>query len=108
MNFEKVLATIILSIGILSLFHAGYSAREFNLMLKDLDLPKNSKPLPTDILIECLFGLFCSIIGSIPLVKPFNNIMMEAELGKYTVDGIFSAPSYISFNHRGSPKKTKN
>ncbi|OMJ14897.1 Membrane magnesium transporter 2 [Smittium culicis] len=89
----KLISALALAFGVFSLFHSGYSAREhiLNAAHESQDVKSS---LPLDIVLECLLGMILSIIGSVFIISPFSDIMMETELKKYSMDGIFSTPNF--------------
>ncbi|PVV01189.1 hypothetical protein BB560_004397 [Smittium megazygosporum] len=100
MTASQIGGRILFAIGALFLFHAGYSAHEYKLALKVEQEILGSEKLPFDIIFECILGMIVTIIGSIFSVGNFENISMDSELRKFTVEGIFSAPGFHNFSHR--------
>ncbi|KAJ2765674.1 hypothetical protein IWQ56_004005 [Coemansia nantahalensis] len=83
----------------LSMLHSGYSAREYLLYSKSIGRQDHS--LPSDIVLECLVSLAVMTVALVLGVGSLKPISYEAEMKRYSVDGVFSRPSFQVFNHRG-------
>ncbi|KAJ1730487.1 hypothetical protein LPJ61_002983 [Coemansia biformis] len=83
----------------LSMLHAGYSAREHLLYCKSIG--RHDHSLPVDIVLECLVSLAVMTVALVVGVGKLKPISYEAEMKRYSIDGVFSRPSFQVFNHRG-------
>eukprot|EP00795_Rhopilema_esculentum_P012003 gene12003-2586_t len=93
--FGKVLVTV----GILSLVHAGYSAVQFKtyLKLKEEDFAS----LPTDILVQVMLSLIFAVFGIVRVAGELRDIHAAAELASKSWETFGNRSSFYSFNHRG-------
>jgi hypothetical protein len=99
---------LLLTIGILGLCHAAYSATQHRnyIRLTEHDLDENLKQrsissLPIDILLQTLVSLFLSCIGIIRTSAKFKQIKITSEWESKTWDNIYNRTSFYTFNHRG-------
>ncbi|KAI9103058.1 magnesium transporter [Phlyctochytrium arcticum] len=90
----------IYTIGAAMLLHAGYSAFEHTSYIKTIHATESH--LPLDIIIECLIGLFLSIIGVTLVAGPLKDIDLTREVQKLTMDAMDYRPSFRPVNHRGT------
>lgn len=65
---------LLLSIGLLSLIHAGYSAYEFNQFLKHASA--TTYPLPKDIIMETLISLLLLTVYAFSQIKPVEELSL--------------------------------
>ncbi|CAF0886838.1 unnamed protein product [Brachionus calyciflorus] len=97
---------LVLSIGLIGLCHAAYSATQHKsyMRLTEHDLDSNSSPvssLPLDILIQTIVCLFLSCFGVIQVAAKFRPIKITSEWEHKTWDNVANRTSFYSFNHRG-------
>ncbi|KAJ2556031.1 hypothetical protein EV175_002126 [Coemansia sp. RSA 1933] len=95
----KILAKGIAAVAFLFMLHSGYSAREYLLYSKSIG--RQNLSLPIEIVLECLVALVIMTVAIIAGVGELKPISYEAEMKRYSVDGIYSRPSFQVFNHRG-------
>ncbi|KAJ2305577.1 hypothetical protein IWW54_005034 [Coemansia sp. RSA 2705] len=82
-----------------SMLHSGYSAREYLLYSKSVG--RQDLSLPIEIVLECLVSLAVMTVALVVGVGKLKPISYEAEMKRYSIDGVFSRPSFQVFNHRG-------
>ncbi|KAI7834761.1 hypothetical protein BX661DRAFT_195362 [Kickxella alabastrina] len=95
----KSVAKAIAVLAFLCMLHSGYSAREFLLYSKSIG--RQDLSLPIEIVLECLGTLAVMAVALVFGVGEFKPISYEAEMKRYSIDGIYSRPSFQIFNHRG-------
>ncbi|KAJ2611794.1 hypothetical protein EV177_003322, partial [Coemansia sp. RSA 1804] len=95
----KMAAKGIALVAFLFMLHSGYSAREFLLYSKSIG--RQDLKLPIEIVLECLGALAVMTVAIVVGVGELKPISYEAEMKRYSVDGIYSRPSFQVFNHRG-------
>ncbi|KAJ1995155.1 hypothetical protein GGI25_001382 [Coemansia spiralis] len=95
----KLISKGIAVVAFLFMLHSGYSAREYLLYSKSIG--RQDPSLPIDIVLECLGALAVMTIAVVLGVGELRPISYEAEMKRYSVDGIYSRPSFQVFNHRG-------
>ncbi|KAJ3074467.1 Membrane magnesium transporter 1 [Quaeritorhiza haematococci] len=74
------LGRLVYTIGLIFLFHSGYSAVEHLAYVKVVG--KSESRLPTDIVVECLLGLIVSSIGIVLVAGRLKPILLETEMCK--------------------------
>lgn len=79
-------------LGLITLFHAGYSAFE---------VKSAENNLPFDITLQTLIGMSLSVIGGIMSTSPFVSIDIEEELKKTPLDSLRRNSSMKLANNRG-------
>eukprot|EP00112_Aurelia_sp_Birch-Aquarium-sp1_P012268 Seg258.3 transcript_id=Seg258.3/GoldUCD/mRNA.D3Y31 product="Membrane magnesium transporter 1-B" protein_id=Seg258.3/GoldUCD/D3Y31 len=89
----------LVSFGILSLIHAGYSAVQFKTYLKLTE--EEFVTLPVDIIVQVMFSLLISIFGIVRVAGELKDIHSAAELAHRSWETFGNRPSFYSFNHRG-------
>ncbi|KAJ2362057.1 hypothetical protein H4S01_004970 [Coemansia sp. RSA 2610] len=82
-----------------SMLHSGYSAREYLLYSKSVG--RQDLSLPIEIVLECLVSLAVMTVALVVGIGKLKPISYEAEMKRYSIDGVFSRPSFQVFNHRG-------
>ncbi|KAJ1811383.1 hypothetical protein LPJ56_000044 [Coemansia sp. RSA 2599] len=95
----KAVARGIALLAFVCMLHSGYSAREFLLYSKSIG--RQDLKLPVEIVVECLTALAVVIVGVVLGVGELKPISYEAEMKRYSIDGMFSRPSFQVYNHRG-------
>ncbi|KAJ2588322.1 hypothetical protein H4R99_007834 [Coemansia sp. RSA 1722] len=95
----KTAAKGVALLAFVCMLHAGYSAREFLLYSKSIG--RQDLALPIEIVFECLAALGVLIFGVVLGVGELKPISYEAEMKRYSIDGMFSRPSFQVYNHRG-------
>ncbi|KAI8326199.1 hypothetical protein GQ54DRAFT_242728, partial [Martensiomyces pterosporus] len=83
----------------LFMLHSGYAAREYILYSKSLG--RQDLSLPSEIVAECLVALAVMTIAVVVGVGELKPVSYEAEMKRYSIDGVYSRPSFQAFNHRG-------
>ncbi|KAJ1997550.1 hypothetical protein GGI04_005358 [Coemansia thaxteri] len=95
----KVVGKVIAAASFLLMLHSGYSAREYLLYSKSIG--RQNISLPVEIVLECLVALAVMTVALVVGVGELKPISYEAEMKRYSVDGIYSRPSFQVYNHRG-------
>ncbi|KAJ2506691.1 hypothetical protein GGI11_006583, partial [Coemansia sp. RSA 2049] len=90
----KMAAKGIALVAFLFMLHSGYSAREFLLYSKSIG--RQDLKLPIEIVLECLGALAVMTVAIVVGVGELKPISYEAEMKRYSVDGIYSRPSFQS------------
>ncbi|KIW13099.1 hypothetical protein PV08_08286 [Exophiala spinifera] len=75
---------ILVLVGLLSLFHAAYSAHEFSTLSTRFHKPA---PLPLDIKLETLISVFLACFGLILGSEPLKPVSWSAWAGKIEREG---------------------
>ncbi|KAJ2809020.1 hypothetical protein H4R20_000443 [Coemansia guatemalensis] len=83
----------------LSILHSGFAAREYLRYSKSIG--RQDPALPIEIVLECLISLVVMTVAVVVSVGNLKPISYEAEMKRYSIDGIYSRPSFQVFNHRG-------
>lgn len=101
----------ILTVGLIGLCHAAYSATQHRNYLRLTDADKSIDQigitsgrittLPLDIVIQTLFSLLLSCIGLIGISTKFRPIKITSEWENKTWDNVGNRTSFWSFQHRG-------
>ncbi|KAJ3022980.1 UNVERIFIED_CONTAM: Membrane magnesium transporter 1 [Siphonaria sp. JEL0065] len=91
---------LILLVSLVFIGHAGLSAVEHLSFVKATHVGESS--LPLDIVLEVLVGLLLSIFGAVLYAGEFQEVKMEKEISKRTIDILGMTPSFRSVRHRGS------
>ncbi|KAJ2159896.1 hypothetical protein GGF46_002678 [Coemansia sp. RSA 552] len=86
-------------LAFLVMLHSGYSAREY--LLHHKSTGRQEPSLPLEIVLECLGSLAVMTIALAVGVGALRPISYEAEMKRYSIDGIYSRPSFQVFRHRG-------
>ncbi|KAJ2882742.1 E3 ubiquitin-protein ligase pub1 [Coemansia aciculifera] len=86
-------------VSFLFMLHSGYSAREYLLYSKSIG--RQNLSLPVEIVLECLVALAVMTVALVVGVGELKPISYEAEMRRYSIDGMYSRPSFQVFNHRG-------
>ncbi|KAJ2453131.1 E3 ubiquitin-protein ligase pub1 [Coemansia sp. RSA 2336] len=95
----KLVAQGIAAAAFVVMLHSGYSAREYLLYSKSIG--RQDLALPIEIVLECLSSLLVMTVALVIGVGELKPISYEAEMKRYSIDGVFSRPSFQVFNHRG-------
>ncbi|KAJ1738951.1 E3 ubiquitin-protein ligase pub1 [Coemansia sp. RSA 1085] len=95
----KLVAQGIAAAAFVVMLHSGYSAREYLLYSKSIG--RQDLALPIEIVLECLASLLIMTVALVIGVGELKPISYEAEMKRYSIDGVFSRPSFQVFNHRG-------
>ncbi|KIX04867.1 uncharacterized protein Z518_05738 [Rhinocladiella mackenziei CBS 650.93] len=80
----SVLSRLLVLVGLLSLFHAAYSAHEFSTL--STKLHKNAT-LPLDIKLETLISVFLACFGLVLGSEPLKPVSWSAWAGKIEKEG---------------------
>ncbi|KAH8552110.1 membrane magnesium transporter-domain-containing protein [Umbelopsis sp. PMI_123] len=96
---SKNIGRLLSLVGITFLIHSAYSTYEHLSYLNAVD--KAESGLPIEIVAECLISVVVSLVGVVLCAGDLKNILMENEMKKQTIDKLDTAPSFITFNHRG-------
>ncbi|EXJ86129.1 hypothetical protein A1O1_06499 [Capronia coronata CBS 617.96] len=80
----SVLSRILVFVGLLSLFHAAYSAHEFSIL--STKYHKNA-PLPLDIKLETLISVFLACFGLVLGSEPLRPVSWNEWAGKIEKEG---------------------
>ncbi|PIA19361.1 hypothetical protein COEREDRAFT_37686 [Coemansia reversa NRRL 1564] len=83
----------------LAMLHSGFSAREYLRYSKSIG--RQDPTLPIEIVLECLISLVIMTVAVVVGVGILRPVSYEAEMKRYSIDGIYSRPSFQVFNHRG-------
>ncbi|KAJ7043700.1 magnesium transporter [Mycena alexandri] len=94
-----MLATALLTVATIAIFHAAFSTYEHLSHLKAMGRPEGS--LPTDIIIEALIALVLGTIGASLKAPPLKEITWAAEMRKRSIDDMDSRLAFASFVNRG-------
>ncbi|KAJ2629732.1 hypothetical protein GGF44_004213 [Coemansia sp. RSA 1694] len=86
-------------VSFLFMLHSGYSAREYLLYSKSIG--RQNLSLPVEIVLECLIALAVMTVALVVGVGELKPISYESEMKRYSIDGMYSRPSFQVFNHRG-------
>ncbi|ORY48545.1 hypothetical protein BCR33DRAFT_677522 [Rhizoclosmatium globosum] len=90
---------VILLIALALIGHSGYSAVEHLSFVKSTHAdPK----MPIEITVECLVGLGLSIFGAVWYAGEFEEVAMDKEISKRSMEVLGMTPSFKSVRHRGS------
>lgn len=97
---------IILTLGLIGLCHAAYSATQHKsyMRLTEHDMDSSSSTfssLPVDILVQTVVCLFLSCLGVIQVSAKFKPIKITSEWENKTWDNVANRTSFYSFSHRG-------
>ncbi|KIX93018.1 uncharacterized protein Z520_11291 [Fonsecaea multimorphosa CBS 102226] len=84
-----VISRLLVLVGILSLFHAAYSAHEFSTLTTKLH--KNAA-LPLDIKLETLFSVLLACVGLVLGSEPLKPVSWSAWAGQIEREGGGSNP----------------
>ncbi|CAD7079795.1 unnamed protein product [Hermetia illucens] len=95
----KILNKLLLTIGVISLLHAAYSAAQYRTFLRITE--QDSSQLPFDIVLQALVSLFVIVYNIIQVVGDFKEIRAAVELQEKTWETLSNIPSFYIFNHRG-------
>ena len=87
------------TLGLLALFHAAYSAAQHRSYLRITE--REFTALPTDILIQVIAGLVTTCYGIVRVVGKFREIKAAADLETKTWDNAGNRTSFYTFAHRG-------
>jgi len=89
----------LLTLGFISLFHAGYSAAQHRSYLRINE--QTFTHLPADIVIQAICSLFLIMYCVMYIAGDFKVIKASAELENKTWESYRNVPSFYTFNHRG-------
>ncbi|KAG2182038.1 hypothetical protein INT43_006964 [Umbelopsis isabellina] len=116
---SQTLGRVLSLVGIAFLAHSAFSTYErklsptmvatsqyaANIQSTDLSylnaVDKVESGLPIEITAECLMAVAVALVGIVLCSGDLKNILMENEMTKQTIDKLDTAPSFITFNHRG-------
>lgn len=90
---------LLLTLGLIGLCHAAYSATQHRNYLRLIE--SEFTRLPSDILIQTLLSLLSCCLGVIGISTKFKPIQITSEWENKTWDNIANRTSFYSFNHRG-------
>ncbi|KAI9326079.1 transmembrane protein 32-like protein [Obelidium mucronatum] len=95
---------IVLLVSLALIGHSGLSAveRKYYLSFAKSVHSQADTSLPIDITLECLLGLLLSIFGAVLYAGEFQEVKMDKEISKRTMDILGMTPSFKSVRHRGS------
>ncbi|PSN55542.1 Membrane magnesium transporter 1 [Blattella germanica] len=85
--------------GLLSLFHAAYSAAQHRSYLRITE--QKFVSLPVDILIQGIVSLFVAMYGIMYIAGEFKEIRATVDLENKSWETARNIPSFYIFNHRG-------
>ncbi|CAG9797707.1 unnamed protein product [Chironomus riparius] len=89
---------IVLTLGLISLLHSGYSAAQYRTFLRISE--QEFESLPLDISIQAIVS-FAVVVYSILSIKSDWKLIHATEIGKSSWDTFANIQSFYSFNHRG-------
>lgn len=96
---------IILTLGLIGLCHAAYSATQHKSYMRltehDMESGSSFSSLPLDIIVQTVVCLFLSCLGVIQVSAKFKPIKITSEWENKTWDNVANRSSFYSFNHRG-------
>ena len=93
------MSKFILSVGLIGLCHAAYSATQHRSYLRLTE--KESSKLPLDIFLQTVICLLISCFSILKIVAKFKSIKISSDWETKTWDQIGNRQSFWSFNHRG-------
>jgi len=100
-------------IGLISMFHAGYSATQHRTFMRETE--QEYGLLPTDIQLQAIFSLILTMYGVMYIAGDFKEIRANFQLTNQSWDTVGNRPSFYTFSHRGKalspqyvPPKTKS
>jgi hypothetical protein len=79
-----LVSRLLVFVGLISLFHAAYSAHEFSTL--SIKLHKNAE-LPLDIKLETLISVFLSCVGLVIGSEPLKPVSWRVWAGKVEKEG---------------------
>ncbi|XP_067006817.1 ER membrane protein complex subunit 5 [Anabrus simplex] len=85
--------------GLLSLFHAAYSAAQHRSYLRITE--QEFVSLPIDILVQGIVSLFITLYGVMNIAGDFKEIRATVDLENKSWETLRNIPSFYIFNHRG-------
>ncbi|KDR11710.1 membrane magnesium transporter 1 [Zootermopsis nevadensis] len=85
--------------GLLSLFHAAYSAAQHRSYLRITE--QKFVSLPIDILTQGIVSLFVAMYGIMHIAGDFKEIRATVDLENKSWETVRNIPSFYVFNHRG-------
>ncbi|KAL0273821.1 UNVERIFIED_CONTAM: hypothetical protein PYX00_006402 [Menopon gallinae] len=91
--------TFIFVFGVLSLFHAAYSAAQHRSYLRITQQEFYS--LPLDIVTQGILSLFVAMYGIMYIAGDFKEIRATTELENKSWETLRNLQSFYCFNHRG-------
>ena len=83
------------------LFHAAYSVAEWRSLTRTSD----GLPIPLDIQIQTLIGLFLSMACVLEIAGDFREIRAYVELSNKSFETVSNRPSFYVYSHRGKALK---
>lgn len=86
-------------VGILSLFHAGYSAAQHRTYMRVTEQEFIS--LPTDISVQGLLSLLLAMYGILHIAGEFKEIRANVQLENKSWETVGNRPTFYTFAHRG-------
>lgn len=95
----NVFGRTLVTVGIISLIHAGYSAVQYKTYLKLIE--EEFANLPADIIVQVIFSLTLSVFGIVKVAGELKDIHAAAELAHRSWETFGNRPSFYNFNHRG-------
>ena len=93
------LGRALVTFGIISLIHAGYSAVQYKTYLKLTE--EEFVTLPADVIIQVMFSLTLAVFGIVKVAGELKDIHAAAELAHRSWETFGNRPSFYNFNHRG-------
>ncbi|KAK3878175.1 hypothetical protein Pcinc_017171 [Petrolisthes cinctipes] len=85
--------------GIISLFHAGYSAAQHRAYMRITEQEFTS--LPTDISIQGFLSLLMAMYGILYIAGDFKEIRANVQLQNKSWETVGNRPTFYTFAHRG-------
>ncbi|XP_050713770.1 ER membrane protein complex subunit 5-like [Eriocheir sinensis] len=85
--------------GIISLFHAGYSAAQHRSYLRVTE--QEYTALPTDISVQGLLSLLLAMYGILHIAGDFKEIRANVQLQNKSWETVGNRPTFYIFAHRG-------
>lgn len=86
-------------VGIISLFHAGYSAAQHRTYMRVTEQEFIS--LPTDIGVQGLLSLILAMYGILHIAGEFKEIRANVQLQNKSWETAGNRPMFYTFAHRG-------
>ena len=88
-----------MTIGVLSLIHAGYSTIQYRTYLKLIE--EDFANVPVDIMMQVLLSVGIAVFGIVRVAGELKDIHAAAELAGKSWESLDNRPSFYHFNHRG-------
>ncbi|XP_065682449.1 ER membrane protein complex subunit 5-like [Hydra vulgaris] len=97
-----VLGRCLVTVGIISLIHCGYSAIQYRTYLKLIEEEFTSVPIDGKMItLQVLVSVLISIFGIIRIAGELKDIHAAAELASKSWETLGNRASFFTFTHRG-------